>query len=60
MSERPELIVTGGKEGIVENAIVFKKGNYEYIVPEYRDGYHEDYGKIVIKKSGKTIMEAKV
>lgn len=60
MFERPELIVTGGKEGIVENAIVFKKGNYEYIVPEYRDGYHEDYGKIVIKKNGKTIMEAKV
>jgi len=60
MSERPELIVTGGKEGIVENAIVFKKDNYEYIVPEYRDGYHEDYGKIVIKKNGKTIMDTKV
>lgn len=40
MSERPELIVTGGKDGIAENAIVFQKGNYEYIVPVYRNGHH--------------------
>lgn len=57
MSEQPELILTGGKEGIVDNAIVFKKDEYEYITPILRDGYHEDYGKIVIKKNGKIINE---
>lgn len=56
----PELIVTGGREGIVDNAIVFKKDEYEYITPVYRDGYHEDYGKIVIKKNNKVIMETDV
>lgn len=60
MSQRPELILTGGKESKPENAIVFTKDEYEYFVPIRRDGCHEDYGKIVIKNKGKVIKELKI
>lgn len=60
MSQRPELILTGGKESKPENAIVFTQDEYEYFAPIRRDGCHEDYGKIVIKKKGEIIKELKI
>lgn len=49
MSSKPELVMTGGKGGIVKNAIVFKNGDYTYIVPAYRRGQGDDFGKVIIK-----------
>lgn len=49
MSSKPDLVLYGGKWGIVENAIVFTNGNYTYIVPEYRRGQGNDFGKVIIK-----------
>ena len=60
MSSKPELVMTGGKGGIVKNAIVFKNGDYTYIVPEYRRGQGDDFGKVVIKYKNKVIQESKV
>lgn len=60
MSSKPELVMTGGKRGIVENAIVFKNGDYTYVVPEYRRGQGDDFGKVIIKYKNKVIQESEV
>lgn len=60
MSSKPELVMTGGKRGIIKNAIVFKNGNYTYIVPEYRRGQGDDFGKVIIKYKNKVIRESDV
>lgn len=60
MSSKPELVMTGGKRGIVENAIVFNNGDYTYIVPEYRRGQGDDFGKVIIKYKDKVIQESEV
>lgn len=60
MSSKPELVMTGGKGGIVKNAIVFKNGDYNYIVPEYRRGQGDDFGKVIIKYKNKVIQESEV
>lgn len=60
MSSKPELVMTGGKGGIVKNAIVFKNGDYTYIVPEYRRGQGDDFGKVIIKYKNKVIQESEV
>jgi len=60
MSSKPELIMNGGKAGIVENAIVFKNGDYTYIVPESRRGQGNDFGKVIIKYKDKVIQESDV
>lgn len=60
MSSKPELVMTGGKGGIVKNAIVFKNGDYTYIVPEYRRGQGEDFGKVIVKYKNKVIQESEV
>lgn len=60
MSSKPELVLLGGKAGVVENAIVFKNGDYTYIVPEYRRGQGNDFGKVIIKHKNKVIQESEV
>lgn len=60
MSSKPELVMTGGEGGIVKNAIVFKNGDYTYIVPEYRRGQGDDFGKVIIKYKNKVIQESEV
>lgn len=60
MSSEPELVLHGGKTGIVENAIVFCNGDYTYIVPEYRRGQGDDFGKVIVKYKDKVIQETKV
>lgn len=60
MSSKPELVMTGGKGGIIKNAIVFKNGDYTYIVPEYRRGQGEDFGKVIVKYKNKVIQESEV
>lgn len=60
MSGEPELVLHNGKTGIVENAIVFQNGDYTYIVPEYRRGHGNDFGKMIIKHKDKVIQESKV
>lgn len=57
MSMKPDLVLYGGKVGIVENAIVFTNGNYTYIVPAYRRGQGNDFGKVIIKYKDKVIAE---
>ena len=60
MSSEPELVLQGGETGIVENAIVFRNGDYTYIVPEYRRGQGDDFGKVIVKYKDKVIQETKV
>lgn len=60
MSSEPELVMTGGKAGIVENAIVFENGDYIYIVPEYRRGQGNDFSKVIIKYKDRIISETAV
>ena len=60
MSSEPELVLQDGKTGIVENAIVFRNGDYTYIVPEYRHGQGDDFGKVIVKYRDKVIQETKV
>ncbi len=60
MSSEPELVLHGGKAGIVENAIVFRNGDYTYIVPEYRRGQGDDFGKVIVKYKDKVIRETGV
>ena len=60
MSSKPELVMTGGKVGIIKNAIVFKNGDYIYIVPEYRRGQGDDFGKVIIKYKNRVIQESEV
>ena len=60
MSSEPDLILYDGKAGIVENAIVFKNGNYTYIVPAHRKGQGNDFGKVIIKYKDKVLLETEV
>ena len=60
MLGKPELILHEGKTGVVENAIVFKNGDYTYIVPEYRRGQGNDFGKVIIIHKDKIIHESEV
>lgn len=60
MASQPELVLTGGKTGIVDGAIVFTNKEYEYIVPEFRRAQGDDFGRVMIKKNGKVIQESKV
>lgn len=60
MSSKPDLVLYGGNTGVVENAIVFKNGDYTYIVPEYRLGQGKDFGKVIIKYKDKVISESEV
>lgn len=60
MSSEPELVLHNGKTGIVEKAIVFKNGDYTYIVPEYHRGQGDDFGKVIIKYKNKVIQESEV
>ncbi len=60
MSATPDLVLYGGDIGIAENAIVFRNGDYTYIVPEYRRGHGDDFGKVIIKRGDKVIREADV
>ena len=60
MSGEPELVLYNGKTGIIENAILFKNGDYTYIVPEYRRGHGDDFGKFIIKHKDKVIQESDV
>lgn len=57
MSSKPDIVLYGGKTGIVENAIVFKNEDYTYIVPEYRRGQGNDFEKVIIKYKDKVIEE---
>ncbi len=57
MSSEPELVLYGGKTGIIENAIVFRNDDYTYIVPEYRRGQGKDFGKVIIKYKNKVIYD---
>ena len=60
MSGVPELIITGGRTDLVENAIVFENDDCQYIVPVRRIGIDDGFDKVVIKKNGKVIQETKV
>ena len=60
MSSEPDLILYDGKAGIVENAIVFKNGNYTYIVPAHRKGQGNDFGRVIIKYKDKVLLETEV
>jgi len=60
MSKTPELVITGGRTDVIENAILFEKDGYQYIVLAYRRGVSNDFGKFIIKKSGKVIQETEV
>lgn len=60
MSEVPELVLHGGESGIIENAIVFRNGDYTYIVPEFRSGRSGDFGKVIIKCKDRVIQESEV
>lgn len=60
MSSKPDLVLYGGQTGIVENAIVFRNGDYTYIVPEYRRGQGKDFGKVIVKYKEKVILESEV
>lgn len=60
MSSKPELVMTGGKVGIIKNAIVFKNGDYTYIVPEYRRGQGDDFGKVIVKYKNRVIQKSEV
>lgn len=60
MSDTPELIIGDGQTGIVENVIVFCNGDYTYVVPEYRRGHGDDFGKMMIKHGDKVIQETDV
>lgn len=60
ISKQPELILTVGKEGIIDNTITFSKDEYEYIVT-IPDDLIPDYDKckFVIKRCGIVIKEIK-
>ena len=60
MSSEPELVLQGGETGIIENAIVFRNGDYTYIVPEYRRGQGHDFDKVIVKYKDRVILETKV
>lgn len=60
MSSEPELVLYGGKIMIDENIIVFRNGDYTYIVPKYRPGQGHDFGKVIVKYKDKVIHEADV
>ena len=60
MLGKPELVLHKGKTGVVENAIVFKNGDYTYIVPEYSRGQRNDFGKVIIIYKDKIIQESEV
>ena len=60
MSGEPELVLYNGKTGVVENAIVFKNGDFTYIVPEYRRWQGNDFGKVIIKRKDEIIQESEV
>lgn len=60
MSGEPELVLIGAKTDEIENALVFEKNDYQYIVPAYRNGEGEDFGKFIIKKDGKIVQETDV
>lgn len=60
ISGTPELVIIGGKTDEIDNAIVFEKDDYQYIVPAYRHGSDDDFGKFIIKKNGKAIQESKL
>lgn len=60
MDKAPELVIVGAKTDVIENALVFEKDGYQYIVPAYRHGSGDDFGKFIIKKNGKVIQESKV
>lgn len=60
MAKEPELVLTGAKTDLIENALVFEKVGYQYIVPAYRRGNGDDFGKFIIKKNGKIIQEVDV
>ncbi len=60
MSATPQLVITGGRTDLVENAIVFDNDDCQYIVPVSRSGNDDGFDKVVIKKNGKVIQETKV
>ena len=60
MSGTPELVLHNGETGIVKNAIVFRNGDYTYIVPEFRRAHGDDFGKVIIKHEDKVIQEMDV
>lgn len=60
MSAKPELVIVGTQPYDVDNALRFVNGEYEYIVPAFRDGSDKDFDKVIIKKNGKTISESEV
>lgn len=60
MLDAPDLVLTGGDDEMIANAIVFTKDDYEYIVPAFRKGQGNDFGEVIIKKKGKVIMQSKV
>ena len=60
MSAKPDLILYEDRTENVENALVFKNGDYTYIVPEYRRGQGDDFGKVIIKYKGRVIQESEV
>lgn len=60
MKGTPELILTGAKSDIIENALVFENNSYQYIVPAFRRGQGEDFSKFIIKKNGRIIYEVEV
>lgn len=60
MSAMPDIILYEDRTEKVDKAIVFKNSDYTYIVPEYRRGQGNDFGKIIIKYKGKVIQETEV
>lgn len=60
MGDTPELVITGGRTDIVDNAIVFENADCQYIVPTGRSGNDDGFGKVVVKRNGKVIQETKV
>lgn len=60
MSAEPDLILYEDRTENVENALVFKNGDYTYIVPEYRRGQGDDFGKVIIKYKGRVLQESEV
>lgn len=60
MSTEPDLILYEDRTEKVENALVFKNGDYTYIVPEYSRGQEHDFGKVIIKYKGRIIQEYEV
>lgn len=60
MSAEPDLVLYEDETEKVENALVFKNGSYTYIVPEYRRGQGNDFGKVIIKYKDKVIQQYEV